>query len=346
MVRVLAVDKTGTLTIGRPEVTDVVPIEADAVTLLRVAGAAERQSQHPLAEAIVRRAVADAIALPDAGPLESVTARGVRSHVDGEDVEIGSLRMWSDSPAVVPAMVRDAVARLQSQARSTIIVRHGSRWAGVIGVADTPRPGAARALEVLRRLGVKPIVMLTGDNEHVASAIGRQVGVDEVRAHLLPEEKAVAVEALRRRHGGVAMIGDGVNDAPALAHANVGIAMGAAGTAAALEAADVALMSDDIAQVPFAIGLARQVRRIILQNLAIALGVIALLITSTTTGLIGIGPAVVLHEGSTLVVIANALRLLAYRLDVRSSGVRQARTADAPRGESGRPSQPGRSPVT
>ena len=320
MVHVIAVDKTGTLTVGRPEVTDLEPVDADAATLLRVAAAAERQSQHPLAEAIVRRAEAEQLALPDAGPLESVTARGVRSRVDGEDVEIGSTRMWVDSPGVIPPAVREAVARLQAQARSTIIVRHGPRWLGVIGVADTPRPAAAPALDTLRRLGIDPIVMLTGDNEHVASAIARQVGVDQVQAHLLPEEKAVAIDALRRQHGGVAMIGDGVNDAPALAHATVGIAMGAAGTAAALEAADVALMSDDIAQVPFAIGLARQVRRIIQQNLTIALGVIAVLIVSTTTGRIGIGPAVVLHEGSTLVVIANALRLLAYRLEPRAAG--------------------------
>jgi Cd2+/Zn2+-exporting ATPase len=313
MVRVLAVDKTGTLTVGRPDVTDVVPIEGPAARLLAVAGAAERQSQHPLAEAIVRRVDADGVPTLEAGPLESVTARGVRAVVDGEVVEIGSLRMWADLPGGVPAVVEQAVAALQARARSTIVVRHGGRWLGVFGVADTARGAARGALTTLRHLGVQPIVMLTGDNEHVANAIGLEVGVDEVRAHLLPEDKALAIEALRQQYGGVAMIGDGVNDAPALARANVGIAMGAAGTAAALEAADVALMSDDIAQVPFAIGLARQTRRIILQNLTIALVVIILLIVATTTGTIGIGPAVVMHEGSTLVVIANALRLLAYR---------------------------------
>ncbi len=313
MVRVLTVDKTGTLTIGRPEVTDVLPLDADAATLLTVAAAVERQSQHPLAEAIVRRAEADGLSLPASGPLESVTARGVRAEVEGAVVEIGSLRMWAGTDEEAPPRVREAVAALQAKARSTIVVRHGVRWLGVIGLADTPRPHARRALESIRRLGVAPIVMLTGDNADVAAAIGREVGVDEIRAHLLPDEKAIAIEELGRQYGSVAMIGDGVNDAPALARAAVGIAMGAAGTAAALEAADVALMSDDIGQVPFAIGLARQTRRIILQNLTIALGVIALLILSTTSGLIGIGPAVVFHEGSTLVVIANALRLLAYR---------------------------------
>ncbi len=330
MVRALAVDKTGTLTVGRPEVTDVVPLDGDAPTLLAVAAAVERQSQHPLAEAIVRRATADALELPDAAALESVTARGVRSRVAGEDVEIGSLRMWADTPDDVPSRVREAVAALQAQARSTMVVRHGSRWLGVIGVADTPRPTARAALDAVRSLGVRPVVMLTGDNEEVATAIGRLVGVDEVQAQLLPEEKALAIEALRARYGGIAMIGDGVNDAPALAQATVGIAMGAAGTAAAMEAADVALMSDDIAQVPFAIGLARRTRTVIVQNLALALGVIAVLIVSTTSGLIGIGPAVVLHEGSTLVVLANALRLLAYRDD--RAGQRQ-RSGSAPSGK-------------
>ncbi|BCS31933.1 hypothetical protein TBR22_A11360 [Luteitalea sp. TBR-22] len=313
MVRALAVDKTGTLTMGRPEVTDVLAVDAEPDRVLAIAAAVERQSQHPLAEAIVRRADAEGVSTPAAGPLESVTARGVRALVDGATVEIGSLRMWADLPGGVPARVSEAVQELQARARSTMVVRHGSCWLGVIGVADRPRPTARAALGALRRLGVSPIVMLTGDNEQVAEAIAQEVGIDEVRAHLLPADKAEAIAQLRRRHGGVAMIGDGVNDAPALASATVGIAMGAAGTAAALEAADVALMSDDIAQVPFAIGLARQTRRIIVQNLVIALGVIALLIVVTTTGTIGIGPAVVLHEGSTLVVIANALRLLAYR---------------------------------
>ncbi|AMY08002.1 putative cadmium-transporting ATPase [Luteitalea pratensis] len=313
-VRALAVDKTGTLTIGRPDVTDVVPLDGTAADMLAVAAAVERQSQHPLAEAIVRRADAEAVPALDAGPLESVTARGVRSIVGGETVEIGSIRMWDDLAGGVPTIVQDAVAALQAQARSTMVVRHGRRWLGVFGVADTPRAAAPSALATLRRLGVKPIVMLTGDNERVGVAIGRQVGVDEVRAGLLPEDKARAIEQLRQQYGSIAMIGDGVNDAPALALASVGIAMGAAGTAAALEAADVALMGDDIAQVPFAIGLARQARRIIVQNLTIALAVIAVLIVATTTGTIGIGPAVVLHEGSTLVVIANALRLLGYRL--------------------------------
>jgi Cd2+/Zn2+-exporting ATPase len=234
-------------------------------------------------------------------------------------VEIGGLRLWRDADAVPPARVVAAVQALQAQARSTVVVRAGDRWLGVFGIADTPRPHVAAALAHLRALGVAPIVMLTGDHETVARAIAREVGVDEVRADLLPEQKVEAMDDLRRAHGEVGMIGDGVNDAPALARATVGIAMGAAGTAVALEAADVALMGDDIQQLAFAVGLARQTRRIIRQNLVIALGVIAVLIVVTTTGMAGIGPAVVFHEGSTLVVIANALRLLRYDLPATST---------------------------
>ena len=319
VIRALAVDKTGTLTRGRPEVTDVVALDAPEAELLAVAGSVERQSQHPLAEAIVRKAMASGHPLPDASPLESITARGVRSEVAGERVEIGGLRLWHDADPAPPARVVAAVQALQAQARSTVVVRAGERWLGVFGIADTPRPHVAAALAHLRALGVAPIVMLTGDHETVARAIAREVGVDEVRADLLPEQKVEAMDDLRRAHGEVGMIGDGVNDAPALARATVGIAMGAAGTAVALEAADVALMGDDIQQLAFAVGLARQTRHIIRQNLVIALGVIAVLIVVTTTGMAGIGPAVVFHEGSTLVVIANALRLLRYDLPATST---------------------------
>jgi len=320
IIRALAVDKTGTLTTGRPDVTDVVAIEATADDLLRVAAAVERQSQHPLAEAIVRHAETAGLSLPVASALESVTARGVRSTVGGEVVEIGSLRMWQDTPELVPPRVRAAVETLQQAARSTVVIRSGTRWLGVIGIADRPRPGVGAALDALRALGVQPIVMLTGDNAAVGEAIGREVGVDQVRADLLPEHKVDAMDDLRRRYGHVGMIGDGVNDAPALAKATVGIAMGAAGTAVALEAADVALMGDDIGQLAFAVGLARQTRRIIRQNLAIAVGVIIALIVLTLTGLIRIGPAVVFHEGSTIVVIANALRLLRFEGKGRPGG--------------------------
>lgn len=313
-LRALAFDKTGTLTVGSPEVTDVVP--AAGVTeseLLSVSAAVEQHSQHPLAQAVVRRAGADRLELPKAGPLESITARGVRSVVAGETVEIGSLRLWQEQGGEIAPEMLAAVERLQAGGRSTMVVRRGPRWLGVLGVADRPREGVRENLNRLRALGLRPLVMLTGDNRGVGEAIGREVGVDEVKAELLPEDKVAAIRELLRQHGQVAMIGDGVNDAPALAHATVGIAMGGAGTAVALETADVALMGDDLGKLPFAVGLSRRARAIIRQNLYLSLAVIALLVVATTTGFFGIGLAVVAHEGSTLVVIANALRLLGYR---------------------------------
>ena len=188
-----------------------------------------------------------------------------------------------------------------------MIVRHGERWLGVLGLADQPRPEARGVLQALRALGLGPLVMLTGDNVGVAEAVGRELGVDQVKAELLPEDKVTAVRALMEKHGPLAMIGDGVNDAPALAQATVGIAMGGAGTGVALETADVALMADDLRTLPFAVGLSRQAAGIIKQNLAIAL-----LVAATLLGRAGIGTAVLLHEGSTMVVVLNSLRLLAY----------------------------------
>lgn len=310
-IRAIAFDKTGTLTVGKPEVTDLAPEGGiDESELLGVAAAVERRSQHPLARAVVLRAEAANLELPEAGELESITARGVRSTVGGERVEIGGLRLWKD--AAIPESIRESVARLQGSGRSVMVVRRGDRWLGVIGVADRPREGVAGILDRLRSMEVRPIVMLTGDNRGVGEAVGREVGVDEVKADLLPEGKVAAINAMLEAHGRVAMIGDGVNDAPALANATVGIAMGGAGTAVALETADVALMGDDLGQLPFAVGLGRMARRVILQNLGISLGVIATLVVATITGSFGIGPAIFIHEGSTLVVLANALRLLGY----------------------------------
>jgi Cd2+/Zn2+-exporting ATPase len=194
-----------------------------------------------------------------------------------------------------------------------MVVHHDGDYLGILALADTARPGVREVMERLAAAGIERLVMLTGDNEEAAAEIGRQVGITDVRAGLLPEEKLAAIRELQAQHGPVAMTGDGVNDAPALATATVGIAMGGAGTAVALETADVALMGDDLSRLPFAVGLSRASRAIIKQNVAIALGVIALLILTSVTGLIELSGAVVLHEGSTMVVILNALRLLGYR---------------------------------
>jgi len=313
VVRAIALDKTGTLTEGKPEVTDVAPAPGVAPEeLLRTAAAVEARSQHPLAQAVVRRAAADKLDLPEAGELQSVTGRGVRSSVAGQTVEIGSPRMWQGGPVAVPPEIASSAEKLAASGRSVMVVRHGERWLGVLGLADKPRPNARAVLDALRSLGIKRVVMLTGDNKGIGAAVGKEVGVDEVRAELMPEDKVTVIKELVAEHKKVAMVGDGVNDAPALAVATVGIAMGGAGTAAALETADAALMGDDLSLLPFAVGLSRKAKAVIIQNLCVSLAVIALLVVTTTTGVFNLSIAVMFHEGSTLVVLVNALRLLAY----------------------------------
>jgi Cd2+/Zn2+-exporting ATPase len=313
-LKVMAFDKTGTLTEGRFVLTDVVALNGMGPEgLLRLAAGVEQQSSHPLAKAVVQAAVDRQVgALPANNGLENFGGRGVRSMVNGRPVTIGSLKMFDDA-SIVDAAVVEAVERLETAGKTTMVVHHDGDYLGVLALADTARPGVREVMERLAAAGIERLVMLTGDNEEAAAEIGRQVGITDVRAGLLPEEKLAAIRELQAQHGPVAMTGDGVNDAPALATATVGIAMGGAGTAVALETADVALMGDDLSRLPFAVGLSRASRAIIKQNVAIALGVIALLILTSVTGLIELSGAVVLHEGSTMVVILNALRLLGYR---------------------------------
>jgi len=200
-----------------------------------------------------------------------------------------------------------------------VIVKKGPRFLGVIALEDAPRSGAKETLNRLRSMGVNSLIMITGDNEQVATTIAEKVGTDEQISGLFPENKVEAVENLLEKYGEVAMVGDGVNDAPALARATVGIAMGASGTDVALETADVALMADDLSKLPFAVALGRQSQKIIRQNLIISLGVITVLVMAALSGLAGIGIAILFHEGSTLLVVANALRLLGYGADSVSS---------------------------
>jgi len=193
-----------------------------------------------------------------------------------------------------------------------MIVSHNGTFLGVLGLSDVARPGVAELLLRLRKMGVKHLIMLTGDNRKVAQQIAQEIGVTDIEAELLPEDKLSTIHRLKNEFGAVAMIGDGVNDAPALATSTVGIAMGGAGTAVALETADVALMADDLGKLPFAVGLSRSSRQIIQQNLAISLGVISLLIITSVFGLVQLSWTVIAHEGSTILVVMNALRLLRY----------------------------------
>jgi Cd2+/Zn2+-exporting ATPase len=316
-LNVMAFDKTGTLTEARFQVTDIAPVDgAGSDGLLRIAAAVEQQSNHPLAQAVVRAAQDRGLALPPVGGLENVPGRGVRSQVDGQVVLIGSLKLFEETPGhALSSTVLEIAEAMENAGRSTMIVSQGGRFLGVLGLVDAPRPGVKAILRRLQQLGVRELVMLTGDNQDVAGRIAAEVGVSDVRAELLPEDKLTAIQQLQREHGSIAMVGDGVNDAPALATATVGIAMGGAGAAVALETADVALMGDDLSKLPFAVGLSRASRAIIAQNLAVSLGVIGLLIVTSVFGWVQLSGAVILHEGSTLVVVFNALRLLWYRVN-------------------------------
>lgn len=213
----------------------------------------------------------------------------------------------------MPEEVALKVRGLETEGKTTMIVRAGNDFLGVIALADRPRREAKATIERLRRLGIRFFIMLTGDNSRVAKTIAKDVGLTEQRADLLPDEKVSSIKEFLKKYGQVAMVGDGVNDAPAMINASVGIAMGASGTDVALETADVALMADDLSTLPFVVALSRKTRRIIIQNMIISLGVIALLIPVSLFGIASIGFAIIFHEGSTLIVVANALRLLRFK---------------------------------
>jgi Cd2+/Zn2+-exporting ATPase len=311
----IAFDKTGTLTEGRPRLTDLVPAAGiEESDLLEVAIAVERKSDHPLASAITRdgtvRLGTDASL--EAAAVTAVTGRGVRATVAGDEVAIGNVALFEDEGGVDAATAAD-VADLQAGGRTIMIVKRADTFLGVLGLMDTPRADARAAASSLASVGIRRAVMLSGDHQLVAESIARDVGLAEAWGDLMPEDKVAAIERLRTEEGKVAMVGDGVNDAPALAHATVGIAMGAAGSDVALETADVALMGDDLSKLPVVIGLSRKASGIIRQNLFLSLGMVAFLIPATLLGFVNIGPAVVMHEGSTLIVVANALRLLGCR---------------------------------
>lgn len=314
-VKAMAFDKTGTLTEGKPKLTDVVTTRgSEESELLRVALAVEKQSDHPLASAVVAGAATrlpPALQSAQAKDVRAITGFGIQASVDGTPALIGKPGLFTRDGALSEEVAALA-AKLQAEGRSVMVVKSGDRFLGVLGMMDTPRANAREVVADLHRVGVRQTIMLTGDNQQTAVAVAKQVGIDVARGDLLPDQKVSAVAELARL-GPVAMVGDGVNDAPAMAKATVGITMGAGGSDVALETADVALMADDLAAIPFAVGLSRKARGIILQNLWASLGMVAFLIPATVFGFAGIGVAVAFHEGSTLLVVANALRLLAYK---------------------------------
>lgn len=313
----LAFDKTGTLTEGSPKLNAIVSLEGiTEIELLKMAVAVERLSDHPLASAIVNGGMEKlgAVEIPDATDLKAVAGKGVQAIWQGETILIGNDELFKTAglPSL-PDNVQQQVMALQDAGNTTMIVRKGDRFAGILGVMDIPRAEAQAVIHQLRATGIRKMVMLTGDNQRVADAVAAQVGIDIAKGDLLPEEKVAHIEQLRKEENKLAMVGDGVNDAPAMARSTVGIAMGAAGSDVALEAADIALMADNLRNLPFAIGLSRAAKRIIRQNLFLSLGMVAVLIPLAITGVANIGPAVAFHEGSTLLVVLNALRLLGYK---------------------------------
>ncbi|AIT82370.1 MULTISPECIES: heavy metal translocating P-type ATPase [Sphingomonadaceae] len=314
-LKAIAFDKTGTLTRGEPHIQRIVP--AAGVTqeeLMAIAVAVESLSDHPLAQAIARDGrdyIGDRM-IPEASSLKSMTGKGVSAIVGEDEILIGKPEMFgADGLPALSDEMKTTIELLREGGQTTMIVRRNNRDLGAIGLMDTPRDTAREALERLRAIGIERMIMISGDNQRAAEGIAAQVGLDEAWGDLMPEDKVEAIKKLRGE-AKVAMVGDGVNDAPAMASATVGIAMGAAGSDVALETADVALMADDLSHLPFAVGLSRTTRSVIRQNVFVSLGVVAFLVPATILGL-GIGPAVAVHEGSTLLVVFNALRLLAYR---------------------------------
>jgi Cd2+/Zn2+-exporting ATPase len=313
----LAFDKTGTLTEGKPKLTKVVPLNnIDENELLKMAIAVENLSDHPLAKAVVRdgKKRLEGISIPEAKDLEAVLGKGIKATLGKDKVYIGNLELYEALDDKKPSeKITEKVKTLEAEGNTTMLIRRNDEYVGIIALMDTPRAEAKSTLEQLKKIGIKRMVMLTGDNQNVADAVAKEIGLTDAWGSLLPEEKVDAIKKLREKESKVAMVGDGVNDAPAMANSTVGIAMGAAGSDVALETADIALMGDKLEILPFAIGLSRKAKGIIKQNLWISLGVVAILIPSTILGLAGIGIAVLIHEGSTLVVVFNALRLLAYK---------------------------------
>ena len=313
-VRAMAFDKTGTLTRGEPTLADVALAEGvDRESLMRYATAVERESTHPLGIAIVE--ASGGIPPAEATEVSVVPGRGMRGVVEGHHVLVGGASLLESASVDLPVDLRERADAWSSAGRSTVWVALDGRVAGVLALADEERTEGRAVLAALTRLGVRRIAMLTGDRPGPAKRVGDRLGIEDVRASLLPEQKIDAIHGLRKEKGGVAMVGDGVNDGPALAAASVGIAMGGKGTDVALEAAGVALMGDDLARLPFALAVAQRTRKVIAQNVVGSMGMVVVLIAAGTSGVLSLPVAVVLHEGSTVAVVLNALRLLRVRSD-------------------------------
>jgi len=312
-VKVVAFDKTGTLTIGRPEVTDVKCLNGiSEAELLSLAGGIESRSGHPIAAAIVRKAKESngfsGLAVED---FEETSGLGVQATIDGHHYVVSNPRFQQER-GVSMEQAQEAVAALESEGKTVVVMSRDGDLLGLLAIADRMRPGVKESLQRLKAAGIRT-VMLTGDNERSARAIAEVAGVDEYYAQLLPTDKVEVIKKLREKFGSVAMVGDGINDAPAMAVSNVGIAMGAAGSDIAIEAGDVVLMSDDLGKIDYLRGLSSRAITTIKQNIVVSLVNIAFMIIAALLGYLGLVTGLLLNEASAILVIFNALRLLTWK---------------------------------
>jgi Cd2+/Zn2+-exporting ATPase len=309
-VKAIAMDKTGTITHGHPEVQEIVPLNNHTRNeLLERAAAMEAHSDHPLARAILRFALKNDIDAPPAENFQAIKGKGASANINGRAFWLGSHRLLNEKQMETPELLRQ-VDSMADAGHSVVIIGNDEHVCGLISIADTVREHAAEVMAELKAVGIQHVVMLTGDNKGTAAAIAHTVGLDKVKSELLPEDKLGTVEDLVSKYGEVAMVGDGINDAPALAAATLGIAMGAAGTDAAIETADVALMSDDLSRIPWLVRHAQNTLRIIRQNIVFALGLKLVFMGLALLNMATLWMAIVADMGASLLVIANSLRLL------------------------------------
>jgi len=309
-IKTIAFDKTGTLTIGRPQVTDVIPIgNLSRNEVLGLSASLESRSEHPLGEAVVRKAREEEIPFSPADDFEALVGLGAKGRVNGREFFIGGMRLFLERKMPVEP-IQPLLSSLEEDGKTTILIGDQEKILGVIAIADRLRFEAKEAIKKLKEIGIRQVVMLTGDNEGTAKAIASEAGVDQYFARLLPEDKVEKVKQLRQGDGRIAMVGDGINDAPAMAVADLGIAMGAAGTDIAMETADIALMSDDLSKIPVALNLSKRTVKNIRQNIILSLAVIAFLVPTALAGWIGMVPGLLINEAGGLAVIINGLRLL------------------------------------
>jgi Cd2+/Zn2+-exporting ATPase len=315
-LKVLAFDKTGTLTSGTPALTGLHSFSSmKEDEILRLAAALESRSEHPLAKAIVQAAHTRTLNLPPSIEFRAIPGQGVEGIVESRHLWIGNERMFIERGAHIPTEIMSKASNMQDEGQTAMFVyeANSQTFHGLIGMADTLREDAIDMIKALKAAGIEHVVMLTGDNAKVAAKIAARAGVDEFHADLLPQDKVTVLKALQQKYGPVAMVGDGVNDAPSLATADIGIAMGGAGTDVAIETADMVLMSDDLHKIPFAINLARQARKVVWQNITFSMAVIVLLVAGAFGADLALPLGVIGHEGSTVLVVLNGLRLLGFK---------------------------------